>query len=256
MRFIANLAFAVLAIAPLSFPQQVSMRDLSASWRAPDDHVPPPSIDACPSVQHRIVGADPASALPANDKSIELAIMKITPSALAIGGEFTATVHLKNIGSADLMIPWQSDGEKVVHVSAGSSEEYEVADVNFRLRTTGNKRAPMPIESEGALFAQPGDAATYLPLQPGQWVEMKIKGSVECALDECPGNLAPDERADLTAWWYQRVLTHQVKDCNDDHSSRQVRQVESAPLTVIVHGPAVPRGNSAESIAPQLSAYR
>jgi hypothetical protein len=248
MRRFLTLALC-LAFAPLGRSQQVSTRDLSAAWRAPDDHVPAPSSDVCPDVQHRIVGADPAAGAPSandNDKLLELTIVSLSGPGLAIGDTFYATVDVKNVGPAPLRIPWQSDGEKVVHASAdGSEEQYEVADVNFRLRTTGNQRAPMPLETEGALFAHPDNAASYLQLGPGQWVELKAKGTVECALDECPGNLVADERATLTAWWYQRVLTHHVKDCNDDHSSRQIRQVESAPFPVVVHAPRIPNSQSA-----------
>jgi len=233
MRPFAHLTLLLLTLPCLA--QQVSMRDLSASWRAPDDHIPPPSLDECPNPTHGISQQELGKP-PLSPDGLQLTVVRVAEPRVVIGEEFTATVNLKNAGTAPVRIPWQSDGEKVVHISPdGTEEKYEVADVNFRLRTGTKQPTPMPLQSEGALFAYPENADTYLELKPGQWVEMKVKGMVFCALEECPGDLVPDEHATLTAWWYQRVLAHRVKACNDDHSSQPIRQLESAPFPVVVH---------------------
>jgi hypothetical protein len=51
------------------------------------------------------------------------------------------------------------------------------------------------------------------------------------------GDLKPDNQAALTAWWYQRVLTHRVNGCEETHGSYAVREVDSAPFTVVVQTP-------------------
>jgi hypothetical protein len=151
---------------------------------------------------------------------------------------------LKNIGTDKILIPWQPDGEQIAHVSAdGTEEKYEVADVSFRLAASGKKSIAVPLHSEGALFAQPDDPVSYLTIEPGHWADVKLRGTVACGLDNCRSDVQVDDHAVLTAWWYQRVLTHQVKDCNEVHGAYTVREVDSAPLPIVVR-PAPALSNS------------
>ena len=236
-KLIAKLAFAavlglgVVAVCPA---QQAGFRDLTTSWRAPDDHIPPPSSATCPSVNRTVSNGSQVEGRAPTDK-IELTVAEISPPQLRVAEGFTATVRLKNIGAAKILIPWQPDGEHVTHVSAdGTEEKYEVADVSFRLTASGKKSIAIPLQSEGALFAQPGDPAAYLGIDPGHWVDIKLKATVACGLDNCESEVKADDHAVLTAWWYQRVLTHKVKDCTEDHGAYTVREVDSAPFTVVV----------------------
>lgn len=245
MRQLTQLAFAgVLAIgSAASCPaQQVGVRDLTTSWRAPDDHIPPPSPTTCPNVKRTISNGDHAqtSPSPQSDK-LGLTITEIFPPKLRVGEDFTVLVRLKNIGPGKILIPWQPDGEQVAHVSAdGTEEKYEVADVSFRLASGGKKSVAIPLQSEGALFAQPDDPAAYLAIAPGRWVDIKLKATVACGLDDCRSDVQADDHAVLTAWWYQRVLTHKVKDCNEDHGVHKIREVDSAPLPVVVRPAPTP----------------
>jgi hypothetical protein len=237
-------SLAAIALAPLAPAQQTGFRDLTAAWRAPDDHIPTPT---CPNVNSTISNEDNADPPPSSENKpiapLELTITRVGPLPLHVGEEFIATVRLKNIGTAPLSIPWQPDGEKVVRVSSdGTEEKYEVADVSFRL-TTAKRRAPTPLQSEGALFAHPDDRSTYIDLEPGHWLEIKLKGTVACGLEECPGEIAADNHATLTAWWYQRVLTHYVKDCNEDHGSHKIREVDSPAFPVVVRAAPIPSGH-------------
>jgi hypothetical protein len=103
------------------------------------------------------------------------------------------------------------------------------------LATGKSHRTPIFLSSEGALFADPDDPSTYVTLAPGNWLEIKLKGVVECGAAKCLGALVADSAGVLTAWWYQRVLTHKVTGCEENHGSIDVRQVDSAPLRVVVH---------------------
>jgi hypothetical protein len=71
----------------------------------------------------------------------------------------------------------------------------------------------------------------------GNWIDIKLHARVECGLENCVGNLQPDDKAALTAWWYQRVLTHRVSGCEETHGSYTVREVDSSPFTVVVKNP-------------------
>jgi hypothetical protein len=238
------LSLVSFALAQPCFSQQAGFRDLTASWRAPDDHLPSPSSPPCPKVNSTFSNEEDADPSPAHSEkksaSLRLTITHLAPSQLHVGDEFVSTLRLENVGTAPVLIPWQSDGEKVTRISPdGSEEKYEVADISFRL-ATGNKRTAMPLQSEGALFAHPDDPASYISLAPGHWLELKLKGTVVCGLEECPTAVEADDHAVLTAWWYQRVLIHRVKDCNEDHGSHQVREVDSEPFPVVL---LAPRGN-------------
>jgi hypothetical protein len=261
--FAAVLALGLSATCPA---QQAGFRDLTSFWRAPDDHVPPPLSSVCPNVRSTVSDGELVQATPASAEKLQLTIAEIAPLKLRLGKDFIATVRLKNIGTVKILIPWQPDGERVTHVSAdGTEEKYEVADVSFRLTASGKKSIAIPLHSEGALFAQPGDPATYLTIEPGHWVDVKLKANVACGLDNCRSDVQADDHAVLTAWWYQRVLTHQVKNCNEDHGAQTVREVDSTPLPIAVrpapvsspgtsHPPAAPE-NIASGILPVCCRY-
>jgi hypothetical protein len=263
MRLIAPLTLFLLAAPSLSFAQQTGYRDLTLSWRAPDDHIPSPSMTSCPSpkatISHGAVvnGVPIESRTPDPPDKVELTITEIVPGKLQIGQSFTATVRVKNMGSSTLKIPWQPDGEQATRASQdGTEEQYEVADVTFRLVTAGHKNSPTLLTSEGALFANPSDPMTYIEIAPNRWVDIKLSGTVECGLERCLGEIEPDDHAVLTAWWYQRLLTHRVKDCAEDHGSYEVRELNSQPFPVAIHGTPKPGGHTASQEGSTLTAYR
>jgi hypothetical protein len=137
-------------------------------------------------------------------------------------------------------VPSTADGAKLSgNAGAGgndpSEEKYEVADVSFRLATGKDHRTPIFLSSTGALFADPNDKSTYVTLAPGNWLEIKLKGVVECGAAKCLAALQADSNGVLTAWWYQRVLTHKVSGCDENHGSIDIREVDSAPFPVVVH---------------------
>jgi hypothetical protein len=248
MKLLCSAAL-VFALALPCFAQQAGFRDLTLSWRAPDDHLPPPpehcsSVNSTFSKGAMVKGVQTPSAAPEQRDKIEISIVELTPAKLRVGDAFTATVRVKNAGAQSFNIPWQPDGEQATKMSQdGTEEEYEVADVTFRLVTGEKKNTPTPLESDGALFARTSDPSTYIEIPPGHWVEIKLKGAAECGLDRCLTEVKPDQQAVLTAWWYERVLTHKVKDCNEDHGSYEVREADSAPFHVAILPSTAAGGN-------------
>ena len=232
-------AGACFALATLALAQMAGSRDLTTAWRAPRERLPAPSAQSCDHVDSSISGpaSDEADSPKTPGEGLALEIREIAPRELQIGKDFLATVRLKNGGPRPVSIPWTVDGEQLERVSPdGGEEQYEVADISFRLET-GQQRMPMFLDSEGALFAQPQNQQSYLLLQPGAWVEIKLKASVNCGLEDCLGTIQPDDRAVLSAWWYQRILSHRVSGCEEKHGSRTVRQLDSAPFPVVVRAP-------------------
>ena len=232
---------ALSLLMPASWGQLVASRDVTSGWSVPPEHVPGPPQDTCPKVNYSVSPADKTKKVsPVEGERVELEIVQISPRQLTIGEEFTATVRLKNAGASTVLVPSTADGAKLSgNAGTGgndpSEEKYEVADVSFRLATGKDHRTPIFLSSTGALFADPNDKSTYVTLAPGNWLEIKLKGVVECGAAKCLAALQADSNGVLTAWWYQRVLTHKVSGCDENHGSIDVREVDSAPFPVVVH---------------------
>ena len=239
-RLISNAAAGIVfvlgfAAAP-SFAQLAASRDLTSGWRVPSEHIPVP--ETCDKPRSLMTNNDQAKADPAKNKDLELAIVETTPAKLEIGNDFNATVRLKNVGTATVLVPSIADGEQVLRsVTNATEEKYEVGDISFRLTTAKPHGIPIYLNSAGALFANPEDKASYLALDPGKWLEIKLHARMECGMEHCLGEIQPDSNAVLTAWWYQRVLSHKVTGCEETHGSLTVRELDSAPFTVEVTDP-------------------
>ena len=227
---------AGLLIVPSAFAQMAVFRDLTSGWRPPEDHISVPQT--CDKPKYSVTDSRAMTIDSPKTPDVQLTIVSTSPVQLEIGNDFTAKVRLKNVGSKPLLIPQIPDGEKVVRTSADrTEEEYEAGDITFRLATDPKHAMPVILTSGGALFANPDDPDSYVALQPGTWLELKLSGTVECGISQCFGGINPDNKAVMTAWWYQRLLTHKVSGCEEIHGSRNVRDVDSTPFTVEVLKP-------------------
>lgn len=228
-----GLGFAAM---PLS-AQMVGSRDLTSGWRVPSEHISIPQ--SCEKPRSSVMDGEQVDRDRVKTKDLELTIVEISPAKLEIGNDFNASVRLKNVGTTEVVVPSAADGERVLHASAdGTEERYEVGDVSFRLTTGKQRGIPVYLNSAGALFADPDDKSSYLSLKPGTWLEIKLHARVECGMEDCMGDIQPDNKAVLTAWWYQRVLSHRVSGCDETHQSVKVRELDSAPFTVEVKNPS------------------
>jgi hypothetical protein len=215
------------------FAQLVASRDLTSGWRVPSEHIAIP--ETCDKPHSSVINGDPAKAGAVKAKDLELTIVETSPAKLEIGNDFNATVRLKNNGTVQVLVPSVPDGEQVLRSSANANEEkYEVGDISFRLTTGKPHGVPIYLNSAGALFANPDDKASYIALEPGKWLDIKLHARVECGMEECMGEIQPDSKATLSAWWYQRVLSHRVTGCEETHGSFTVRELDSSPFIVEV----------------------
>lgn len=234
---VAICSFLVLGLAALpGSAQLVASRDLTSGWRVPSERIAVPKT--CDKPRSSVIDGDQDKAGLAKAKDLELTIVETTPAKLEIGNDFNASVRLKNIGTTSVLVPSVADGEQAQHPTPNASEEkYEVGDISFRLTTGKPHGIPIYLNSAGALFANPDDKASYLALEPGKWLEIKLHARVECGMENCMGEIQPDSKGVLTAWWYQRVLSHKVTGCEETHGSFTVRELDSAPFTVEVTNP-------------------
>jgi len=237
--FLRRLAWCALIGAgfarPAAVAQMVASRDITSGWRVPSERLSLP--ESCTNPRSSVADGE-APGGPPKTKDLEVTIVETSPAELEIGGDFEATVRLKNAGARPVLVPSATDGERALRTSAdGTEEKYEVGDISFRLMTGSGRGVPVYLNSAGALFADPDDKSSYISLGTGNWLDIKLHARVECGLDNCVGDLKPDKQAALTAWWYQRVLTHRVSGCEETHGSSVVREVDSAPFTVVVKNP-------------------
>jgi hypothetical protein len=210
-----------------------AFRDLTLGSRVPSEH-----LSVSPSCQkpNSSISDQPAAQKVA--KTLQLRIVDISPAKLEIGGDFNARVRLKNVGTEAVLVPSAADGESVLRTSTdGTEEKYEVGDISLRLMTGKARGIPVYLNSAGALFADPDNKSSYLSLAPGNWLDIKLHARVECGLDNCVSDIHPDNKAVLTAWWYERILTHRVNGCEETHGSSEVRELDSAPFAVVVRNP-------------------
>lgn len=218
------------------FAQLVASRDLTSGWRVPSEHIAIP--ETCDKPRSSVIDGDQAKAGTVKPKDLGLTIVEVAPTKLEIGNDFNATVRLKNNGTTQVLVPSVADGEQVLRSSAGGNEEkYEVGDISFRLTTGKAHGVPIYLNSAGALFANPDDKGTYLALEPGKWLDIKLHARVECGMENCMGEIQPDSKATLSAWWYQRVLSHRVTGCEETHGNFTIRELDSSPFTVEVTEP-------------------
>jgi hypothetical protein len=234
--FLARLFLTAGFLVPNSmFAQSLGTRDLTSDFSVPVEHVSSPSPQTCDNIHSSISDGAPAQkaeeAGPAS--GLEFSIISVSPPELVIGEDFVAVVRLKNNGPDPVLVPSSSSGEQIATGSDTSQEQYEVADVTFRL-ASGRNRTPVFLDSSGALFAQPTDKNSYLALNRGNWIDLKIKANVTCGAARCLAEIQPDGSAVLSGWWYQRVLTHRVHGCDEDHGSYKIREINSTPFSVVV----------------------
>ncbi len=236
-KVVVPIFLAISLISPVAiFGQSVGSRDLTSGFNVPPEHVPSPSPQACDKVHSSIsegAAIEQEKGDPRVASSLEFSIVSISPAELVIGADFVANVRLKNSGLDPVLVPSFVNGEQIAPGSDSNEEQYEVADITFRL-ASGKNRTPVFLDSSGALFAQPADKSSYLVLNPGNWVDLKVKATVTCGAVKCLTEIQPDGSAVLTGWWYQRVLTHRVSGCDENHGSREVREINSTPFKVAV----------------------
>jgi hypothetical protein len=170
---------------------------------------------------------------------LQLSVGELAPRDLQSGVNFEAVIRLTNAGTSSVRVPWEVDGEKVVRTSSdGKQEGYEVVDLGLALGTGRNRAAPVSLKAAGVLFADPELSAGGIELPPGQWVDIKIKGKAECSnTGSLCDDIVGDDHAELVARWYERVATHRIDGCNEDHGNFVRRELESKPLRIAVRGP-------------------
>src|SRR5262249_41453122 len=107
----------------------------------------------------------------------------------------------------------------------GHEESYDVVDINLAITVTNMRDGPIRIKANGVLFSEPDLELFYNELLPGQWIEMKIKGKVECDAPSQSCSKYVGRGASIGARWYERKLTHRVDGCNVSQGNFVRRQL-------------------------------
>jgi hypothetical protein len=213
--------------------QEVGFHDFSlVTSHGAADHVPSPQKSRCHNPQIIISDGPPP---PLGNENLTLSITEVTPEQLEFGGEFEVAIRLMNESKATTGVPWEADVDKTVVVSSdGTEESHVIADIYLHLQTSSKRDITLNASAE--LFGNYDLPWTYVVLKPGEWVNIKLKGKVECDPEGSCGKIKPGDTFGLIAEWGEREVTHAVKGCTEERGNNPVRALHSASSPVAVRG--------------------
>jgi hypothetical protein len=185
-------------------------------------------------------GVDLSSGRPALALSVTKAELDSNRSELGL----TVTVRLKNLGDGSISVPWTDHRvASALMPSSGDSQEYgfTVATVDLYLGRAHTTDPMMSLKGEAALWTQPGNTEQSIKLDPGQWLEITFRTTILCQSadpNECLNRLRK-EKLKVSAWWYQRRLTSEMKgDCIYQTGAYTQLEIDSEPTDVKADIPA------------------
>ena len=214
--------------------QRAGLLDLTTtSWRVPKNHLSTQD-HKCDETRMTIGEGEVVSTDRSEPKEdLRLSVAQVEPHRLPTGLEFIVTIRLINYGKSTVNVPWETDGEKVVLLSQNQDEEsYDVADLRLTLVTAGVDR--MSMKPGGVLFADVGLNRGSIELAPSKWIEVRIRGMVECDTSAVCGALRSDNNGKLVATWHERVRTHSLKGCEEKSGNFERRELSSEPYDLSV----------------------
>jgi hypothetical protein len=238
------VCWALLLGASLAFGQEAGYRELQlpqahdkqTANREGTKQTTAATQSECPDGDSVTITDGEAVDREAKADKIEITILDVTPSVVQEGSEFLVTMRIKNLGKRALRVPWL---DTYPEPQNPDDYEYDLAYINVNLKT-GTKDSWL--ESAIELIGVPGDARTYLLLDPGHWITLKAHVLATCHLPKESWACSPvvsDDRASLTGRWVERHSTHKHVNCSYVNGSYYYRSRESrsAPFTLAVRAP-------------------
>jgi hypothetical protein len=147
------------------------------------------------------------------------------------------TVRLKNLNVyAPAEFPWEIS--PVVPIQTDPNDpavKYEAATIWVWMATPKSSKGIASLRGEVNFWAQPNNPAHHLKLRPGEWVDIKLSVGVICDSihEEVCTHYLNSDPMHLSAWWYERELTHARKGCIVTDSAYTSREFESSPFEFV-----------------------
>lgn len=126
------------------------------------------------------------------------------------------TAELRNLGGGLISIPWSDHRvAQALTSTSGDTQDFglTVATIDLFVGDAFSKDPALSLKGQAVLWMQPGNQEQSVMLRPGQWVNVTFGAVVLCKLadaNECVKRLHK-EGLNVSAWWYQRELTTQMK---------------------------------------------
>jgi hypothetical protein len=175
--------------------------------------------------------------------ALTLSITSAGLSANRSAPSLKVTVRLKNLGPGPVSVPWTDHRvASALMSSSGDSQKFgfTVATVDLFLGKAHTTDPMMSLNGEAALWMQLDNAEQSIKLKAGQWVDLTFRATVLCKVadpNECLKRLR-QENPRVSAWWYQRQLTREMKgECIYQTGAYTELEIDSKPTEVKVDIP-------------------
>lgn len=143
-------------------------------------------------------------------RQILVAITRVSSTRPELGEEIDAEVMLKNIGPAQVTIPWTRNPDHLNASEDDNYKEWEIGEFVLSLRTSNTTVRLKSIS--GNLFSSRFSNGSTLTLRQGEWVTATLKIRLEAESPEVDGAIEPG-KGDLIAEWRQIQRTYKRVGC-------------------------------------------
>jgi hypothetical protein len=238
---------AFLTLAPHgTLCQQVAIRDLTQP-RPPAPIGPQPGDfsedykNACgSSIADGVI----------EDKGDNLSLSIVDAKKVMLDGQarIVVTARLKSLNVyAPAEIPWETC--PIIAIQTDPKDptvKSKAATIWVWMNLPGKPREIANLAGGVNFCAQPNNSAQHLKLRPGEWVDIKFSVGVVCKSYEEPvcSSYLQGDAVQLTAWWYERELTHLRKGCEIKDGAYTSREFKSTTFDFVQPITAKPEGST------------
>ena len=243
VKWLLCLALMLLALRCVA-AQLVATKDLSGNVAVsalPAKSHPEPSpapTTSNPEIARKadcVIGIRDGEVVRKTPEKLQLEVIRIDPTVVYHGAEFSVTVRLKNAGADSVLVPWETPPVTPDTDPKTGNTSTEIASIHLSLATGEASRTSSNLKGEAVLSAAPSNRLQQTELLSGQWVEVKFKAAIKCDSSMSPAChvSAASRHAELTAHWWEWLSTHEVDGCNVWSGWYNLREVDSEPLPVV-----------------------
>jgi hypothetical protein len=236
-KFAIALAAILCILLPRHFvaaAQEVGFRDLTkqvVTSKSPLDALREFKDPDCPTGPVEIVADAVATAI----RDLQLEMVELHPTKLRIDDTRTMTLHLRNMLTKTVKIPWQME-PKPFDPTAQESDERDSVRIYVRI---SDQEKPLGWKHIGylrggtQLFGAAKNPESFKEIAPGQWVTLKIQAEVECSSnnDLCD-RVENGGRFWISVSWGETILEVSHSKCHLGTEEYGTRSLVSKPVAV------------------------
>jgi hypothetical protein len=236
-RFVETCLVAVLLGATLANAQVVATRELPPDTEdseiATMQRAEPRMNQSCPSITVSQIDRGAMPLTTGFPPRVDLTLASVTSTELHVGYAIAALLRLKNWGPQAITIPWG-------YTISAAGPPIPAAVDNGREQKYSSAVAELAVEFKAAhdalivsrLYSSTAQPGSELILDPGRSAELRLSGTVACAISSACTPLVSFEHAYLIASWNEHVYTRRREGCSVTYNQYEVRQLRSQQVPV------------------------